>query len=175
MPYSHGLTLIELMIMVVVATILLGIGIPALGHLVEHTRLTTTTNQLLTALHVTRSEAIRRGHAVTLCTSKDGFTCTSDTLWHEGWLLYENPTRTGHPSSPEAILQVENGWADQNVTATSNQPVSQYITYDGLGQSKRLSGALLMGTIKICGKSDKGRAIIISSAGRPRVATLHCD
>ena len=175
MPRSQGFTLIELMVTVVVAAILLGIGMPALGHLVERTRLATTTNQFLTALHATRSEAIRRGHAVTLCTSDDGVTCTSDTHWHEGWLLYEKPTSTDQPPGPDSILRVANGWTGPNVAATGNQPVSQHITYNGLGRSKRLSGALLMGTVRICGKSDQGRAIIISSAGRPRATALQCD
>ncbi|WP_017926230.1 GspH/FimT family pseudopilin [Thioalkalivibrio sp. HL-Eb18] len=173
MSCSRGFTLVELMVTLLVASILLGIGAPAFGNLVEQTRLTTTTNQFLTTLHMTRSEAIRRGSLVTLCTSADGATCT-DTSWDAGWILFANPGRIDQPTGPDRILRVGNAWTGANVTVSGNQPVSQNISYNALGQSERLSGALLMGTVSICSTGDEGRAIIISSAGRPRVATADC-
>ncbi|WP_038053015.1 GspH/FimT family pseudopilin [Thioalkalivibrio sp. ALJ1] len=173
MSCSRGFTLVELMVTLLVASILLGIGAPAFGNLVEQTRLTTTTNQFLTTLHITRSEAIRRGGLVTLCTSTDGATCT-DTSWDAGWILFANPGRSNQPSDPNRILRVGNGWTNPSIAVTGNQPVSQHISYNPLGQSERLSGALLMGTVSICADSSEGRAIVISSAGRPRVAAADC-
>ncbi|WP_026279882.1 GspH/FimT family pseudopilin [Thioalkalivibrio sp. ALJ16] len=174
MERSRGFTLVELMVTLLVASILLGIGVPAFGSLVEQTRLTTSTNQFLTTLHMARSEAIRRGHLVTLCTSNDGNTCTSGADWDAGWILYANPARTEQPPDPASILRAGNAWTDSNVAVAGNQPVSQHISYNALGQSERLSGALLMGTVTVCTGNGEGRAIIISSTGRPRVDTADC-
>lgn len=173
MPHMRGFTLVELMVTLLVASILLGIGVPAFSNLAEQTRLTTTTNQFLANLHMTRSEAIRRGALVTLCTSTDGATCT-DTNWDAGWILFANPGRSNQPTDPDSILRVGNAWTDPSIAVTGNQPVSQHISYNPLGQSERLSGALLMGTVTICATGAEGRAIVISSAGRPRVATTDC-
>ncbi|WP_019626002.1 GspH/FimT family pseudopilin [Thioalkalivibrio sp. ALJT] len=174
MEHLRGFTLVELMITLLVASILLGVGIPAFASLVENTRLTTTTNQFLTTLHMTRSEAIRRGHLVSLCTSTDGTTCTSGSTWDAGWILYANPGRAHQPNGPDSILRVGHAWTDSTIAVAGNQPVSQHISYNALGQTERLSGALLMGTLSICAQSSEGRAIIISSAGRPRVTTTNC-
>ncbi|WP_051076165.1 GspH/FimT family pseudopilin [Thioalkalivibrio sp. ALJ24] len=154
---------------------LLKLGAPAFGNLVEQARLTATTNQFLTTLHMVRSEAIRRGTMVSLCASADGATCTSGADWDGGWLLYANPARSGQPSGPDSILRVGTAWTDPSVTVTGNQPVSRYISYNAIGQSERLSGALLMGTISICAGSNEGRTIVISSSGRPRTSDTHCD
>ena len=173
MPHTRGFTLVELLVTLLVASILLGIGAPAFGNLVEQTRLTTTTNQFLTTLHMTRSEAIRRGALVTLCTSTDGATCTG-TSWDAGWILFANPSRANQPSGPDSILRIGSAWTNPSIAVTGNQPVSQRVSYNALGQTERLSGALLMGTITICATGAEGRAIVISSAGRPRVATTGC-
>lgn len=174
MRHLLGFTLVELMVTLLVASILLGIGVQAFGNLIEQTRLTTTTNQFLTALHLTRSEAIRRGHLVTLCTSTDLATCSDGPNWDQGWILYANPARSDQPPDPDSILRVGNQGTHSSVAIIGNLPVSQRVNYNGLGRSERLSGALLMGTVSICAQGDAGRAIVISSAGRPRVETTTC-
>lgn len=174
MRHLRGFTLVELMVTLLVASVLLGIGVPAFGNLIDQSRLTTTTNQFLTALHLTRSEAIRRGHLVTLCTSTDLASCSSGPNWDRGWILFSNPGRSDQPPDPDSILRVGNQGIHSSVAIIGNQPVSKRVNYNGLGRSERLSGALLMGTVTLCAHGDEGRAIVISSAGRPRVETTTC-
>jgi type IV fimbrial biogenesis protein FimT len=175
METARGFTLVEVLVTLLVASILLAVAGPAFSNLVEQGRLTTTTNQLLTTLHMTRSEAIRRGHLVTLCTSTNGTACSASQGWDAGWILYANPNGAEQPPGPESILRTGNAWTSANLAVTGNQPVSQHISYNALGQSERLSGALLMGTVRVCGNSGEGRAIIISSYGRPRTAAATCE
>lgn len=61
---QNGFTLIELMIVLVVAGVLLAIGIPSFQQMIKSNRLTVTTNELIGAINFARSEAAKRGRAV---------------------------------------------------------------------------------------------------------------
>jgi type IV fimbrial biogenesis protein FimT len=65
----NGFTLLELMSTVLLASILLGIGIPNLLQFVRNNRMAAATNDLVGAIHLARSEAITRRSSVTLCAS----------------------------------------------------------------------------------------------------------
>ena len=61
---QSGFTLIELMVSIVVATILVTVGIPSFASLFESTRLSTESNNLIVAMNLARSEAVKRGSEV---------------------------------------------------------------------------------------------------------------
>src|SRR3569623_1933222 len=63
----RGFTLVELLIVLGVGSILLAIAVPGYGFLVNNNRLATVTNDLVTVLHLARTEAIRRGVRETVC------------------------------------------------------------------------------------------------------------
>ncbi|HQS02358.1 MAG: hypothetical protein B7Y07_08470 [Halothiobacillus sp. 24-54-40] len=63
---AQGFTIIELMITLTVAAILLAIAIPSFNYLTVSSKLTTTANDLVTAIGVARSEAIKRNAVVNL-------------------------------------------------------------------------------------------------------------
>ncbi|WP_018994525.1 GspH/FimT family pseudopilin [Thioalkalivibrio sp. ALJ2] len=167
-----GLTLVELMVTLVAFAVLIGIAAPAFGNLVEQNRVTSATNSFLATLHLARSEAIRRGSPVTLCTSQDGATCSAAIDWDGGWLLYQNAALATQPPGPDAIVRV--GQEAPRVEIAGNTPTRHYISFDALGQSQQLSGAWLMGTVSVCAGEGSGRAIVLSNTGRPRVGEATC-
>src|SRR5690606_4998127 len=59
--YIGGFTLLELMFALTVLGILLGIAVPSFITLTQNSRVTTQTNELVSAHNLARSEAIRRG------------------------------------------------------------------------------------------------------------------
>ena len=61
-----GFTLIELMVGVAIMGILLMVGVPSFQSAVASSRLTTSTNDVVSALALARTEAIRRGARVTV-------------------------------------------------------------------------------------------------------------
>jgi len=65
---SHGFTIIELMITLVVAAILLTIAIPSFTYLTVSNRLTTTANELVNRLALARSDAIKRNALIRIAT-----------------------------------------------------------------------------------------------------------
>lgn len=62
-----GMTLIELIVTVSIAAILLTLGVPSFQTLITNNRLSVASNDLLFALNVAKSEAIRRNASVRFC------------------------------------------------------------------------------------------------------------
>jgi len=79
--YARGFTLLELIITIGIFAIIAGFAIPGFQNLIEANRVTTQTNNLLSALKTARSEAVRQGGPVTLAAMDGDF--------NEGWCLYE--------------------------------------------------------------------------------------
>jgi type IV fimbrial biogenesis protein FimT len=171
MPREHGFTLIELMVTLAVAAILVTVAVPGLTGLVEEQRVITTTNRFITALHLTRSEAVRRGTRVTLCASTDGQTCNSPDDYSGGWMVLEGPAPGAALDGAQDVIRVFSG--HPSLTVIGNQGVPGYISYVATGETRRLNGALQMGTVEICG-GERARRVIISSMGRPRVEPADC-
>jgi type IV fimbrial biogenesis protein FimT len=64
MERYRGFTLLELMVTLAVLAILITVGIPAFGDMVQNNRVTAQTNELVSALNTARSEAVKRGRNV---------------------------------------------------------------------------------------------------------------
>ncbi len=97
---SHGFTLLELMVTVLVLGVLLGAGVPAFFETIRSNRATADTNELVTALSIARSEAVRRGARITLCGSSNGTSC--DGAWGQRWMLFVDSAATDD-AAPSAI------------------------------------------------------------------------
>ncbi|MCF1439660.1 MAG: GspH/FimT family pseudopilin [Candidatus Thiodiazotropha taylori] len=80
MKGTKGFTLIELMMAVVIAAILLSVGIPAFLTLSERTSVSTTSNEMLAALLLARSEAVRQESNTTFTPSGNGWQVDTGVL-----------------------------------------------------------------------------------------------
>ena len=173
MRREAGLTLVELLVAIAVLGVLLAIGVPAFGNFAVDSRLSAATNRFVAAIHVARSEAVRRNARVTLCPSIDGVFCATGGDWDQGWIVFSDLDGTGERDPGEPILTVGQSTSG-GVQITGNTPVRHYISYVGLGATRRASGALQMGTVTLCAGTE-GRQVIISRTGRPRVQHGGCD
>ena len=81
----RGFTLIELMIVVSIASVLMVIGLPEMGDFLKNSRLTEKNNAFAAALNFSRSEAITRNNNVFI-TSHDA--TVSGDAWGKGWDIW---------------------------------------------------------------------------------------
>lgn len=166
MNADKGFTLIELLVTLAVAVIVLMVAVPNFRAFVQQNRLATTTNTIVTALNLTRSEAVRRGARVTLCKSADGQTCTSSGNWDQGWIVFSDPDSNGEVGGASIIRMHAGLHADQTLTGSSD--VAGYISYAASGQSRMLNDSFQAGTLTLCERGGIGRSIILSAGGRVR-------
>ena len=163
----HGFTLLELMVTLAVAAVVLTLGVPSFQALIRSNRLTTLTNELVGALHLTRSEAIKRNHRVTLCKSANGAQCASgDQGYEQGWIVFDDPNNNATVDSGETIIRVFAA-APAGMTLTGNTNVAHYISYTATGTSHLVSNAFQAGTLTVC-LTPEARDIVINSVGRVR-------
>ncbi len=90
---ARGFTLMELMIVLTLAAIVLALGAPSFNDFRRNNRLTSTANDMLAAVQLARSEAIKRQTSVSLCASNnpragDAATCSTGNF--TGWVVFED-------------------------------------------------------------------------------------
>lgn len=170
-PGTLGFTLVEIMVVLAIASILLGAGIPAFIHLVRSVKLSTATNDLLGSILLARSEAAKRHARAVVCKSTDGASCAQAGGWEQGWIVFHDANNNGTTDPDETIVsRVQALPTDLHLSGNLN--VARYLSYAPTGESKLISGAFQAGTITLCNPSLRGgeaRTIIINSSGRPRV------
>lgn len=95
---TKGFTLLELMLVLVIFGILVGVGVPAMGNFFRNARMSAAANDLLAAMYVARTEAIKRRTPVTLCTStnpNDADPACGATDVLNGWFVFVDNNNNG--------------------------------------------------------------------------------
>jgi type IV fimbrial biogenesis protein FimT len=77
--------MVELMVTVGLLVVLMSVAVPSFQATIQGNRITTSANDVVAALQFARSEAVRRGVNVTLCSSSDQSTCSG--AWTDGWVV----------------------------------------------------------------------------------------
>ncbi|MCF6190441.1 MAG: GspH/FimT family pseudopilin [Cocleimonas sp.] len=86
---SAGFTLIELIITISIAAILMSMAVPSYKNMIDSNRLSTGTNEFISALILARSEALKRSQNVRVCTSADSTNCSAaETDFGKGWVVF---------------------------------------------------------------------------------------
>lgn len=101
-----GFTLLDLMTTIVVLGILLTVGVPTFASIVRNNRISASTNELVVSLTYARSEAMKRGDIVTVCSSVDQAACAGSNDWANGWIVFVDLNRDGARDVTEQLLQV---------------------------------------------------------------------
>ncbi len=84
---QSGFTLIEIIVTVSIATILMSIAIPNYTAMIKNNKVTAITNELISAMILARSEALKRKNNVSVCASVNQVAC-SGTDFSTGWIVY---------------------------------------------------------------------------------------
>lgn len=159
----RGFTLIELLVTMAVLAIVLAIAIPSFQGMVNRNRLASATNDLVSAMAIARSEAIKRATRVTIASDD----------WNAGWQMFVDTGAVGDASDAgDTVLQVHQTTSSAAASITPDDNFSSYISYLPSGASSG-NGGLGSGSYEVC-KSGESRVISISNTGRVSTAAGTC-
>jgi type IV fimbrial biogenesis protein FimT len=107
---QRGFTLYELLIGVLIAGIVLGIGVPSLVDFSRNSRIVATANEFVSAVHLARGEAVTRKQGLTLCLSANPVAavpvCTTDgSVTAGGYFVWVDSDADAVADNDEQILQ----------------------------------------------------------------------
>ena len=156
------------MVAITVLAVLLGVGLPSFFDFVRNNRLTAQTNDFVNALNLTRSEALKRADAVTICASSDGATCSGSANWSTGWIVFADPNANGTLDGSEVAIQQ---WPGTTGGITLNALARTFIQYTGTGMS---NGTETFSLLKPGCQGNHARQIAISITGRVSSSTVAC-
>lgn len=171
MRKESGITLLELLIALAVASVLLSAGVPGFRNVILDNRLVSQANEFVTAVNLARSSAVRYQRNATVCASANFDaavpTCAAGTDWSTGWIVWVDKDRDGATAANE-VVAVNGPLAD--ATTFSSTAVSAF-TYDALG-----FGVTAGDVLTLCdGRSgETGRVISVNNVGRTSVARQVC-
>lgn len=161
---ATGATLLEAMITLVIVAILMSLGIPGMIDFVRNARRDSQVSDLVVALNYARSEAIKRGHQVTLCPSLDGHNCNGDMLWETGWIVFADPNTNGIVDNGELVMRAREATSSGGTVRSGKRR----LTYQRDGFSTGFND-----TLRVCDQrgTAEARSVIVSMQGRVRVAS----
>lgn len=131
---QRGVTLIELMITVAILAIVTMIAAPALQTTLSTRAVSSSSEDLSSAMRLARSEAMKRGLPVAVCAVSDpndsAASCLTDGDWSTGWVVFLDRDASGSIGAADSIVKVyspERGVASITATAASGNPVAVFL------------------------------------------------
>lgn len=120
----RGLTLVELMVVIVVFAVLAAMAAPSFFSLTERWRVRQVSEALQSTLFFARSEAIKNGGNIVVqrLTRADNAACTgggSVADWDCGWIVCSDTNNNGSCDAAEGVLQRYDAPPGVQVTRTS--------------------------------------------------------
>lgn len=159
-----GFTLVELMITVAIVVVLATIAVPSFVTLLTNNRISAQVNEMVSSINLARSEAVKRGHGVSLCASSDGATC-SGLDFGIGWIVFDDANANAQIDGAEIIRSFAALSGDTNATFTAS---AANLTFLGMGRPV----GVFAGTVAtVCPPAggDYCRFLCVNTQGRPRV------
>jgi type IV fimbrial biogenesis protein FimT len=127
-----GYTMMELLMSLAIVAILAAIAIPSFKYVTSSNRIATEVNGLLGDMLFARSEAVKEGQSVTVCSSSDGLNCSGSDNWQNGWIVFLDTNGDKVRQNSEAIVRVQPAFSGTDSFVSSN-PAFNAITYNRLG------------------------------------------
>lgn len=173
MKNLFGFTLIELMVTLAVGIFILAIGVPSFMNMMSSSRAAGYANDLVGALQVARSEAVKRGLEAALCASKDQSSCTGASDWNKGWLVFRDDDGDGVPDAGETVVKVWSIPVNEQDTLIFESGVPSVIGFDASGANTLGTDTDLAFKTGEC-HGTQGRRIRVSRMGRTSLTHETC-
>ncbi len=151
---SRGFTLIELLVALSIAAILFMWVLPVQQDFFLKNKLSARTEEIISALHYARSQAILLGQPLILAPQSEN--------WSSGMLLFIDLNDNHvYDSSDKLIFQWQ--WQEKDLDLLWNGLYENYLLFTPIGLN-----SVLGGTFYVCSKNS-GKKILMNRLGRVRV------
>lgn len=165
---TQGFTLIEMMMVVAMLGVLMIVGVPTYRGMMVTSEVVDTTNDLIVALKRARSEAMKRGRDVRVCSSVDGKACSGAAgNWIKGWLVFVDLDNDGQVDEGDGELV----WVkqmDSKTQLTINPISANFDAFVDYSYTGTLAGGVAGGFYICSGFAEGGyprREVTISVSG----------
>lgn len=169
---KRGFTLIELLVTITVLVILLAIAAPSFQSMASRNRLTSETNNLVSALAIARSEAIKRGRVVTICKTSNpdaaSPTCAVGANWADGWIVFTDGSTRGTIDPADLRLKIQQPVSANGPTITPTNGFANFVSYAGAGAaviSNNIREVPTQGSFTLC-LNGVSRVVDVGLSGR---------
>jgi len=173
-----GYNLLELMVTLVIASMVLGIGIPSFTQFLANNRMAAAANDLVTSIHTARTEAVKRRQPVTLCASSNWSDAAPacDLAGGTGWIVFIDANADASVDGGDTVVQTHAPPA-QGINLAVDAAAARYIQFGANGFPQQAAAGPAITNIQLCderGNADTGggiaagRWIQIGPTGRPQ-------
>ncbi len=172
MKRNRGFTLVELMITLIVMGVVIFIAVPNFADLIRSNRMTTSSNELVIAMQIARSEAVKRGENVEVCArASDGSqSCSGDAdTWPDGWLVWHDADDDSTLDSGEVIRAWSPLAEDLDINVGSAA-----IAFDNQGFSMGSGTVSYVLQPDGCPSGEERVTVSVGSTGRPDSTRSTC-
>lgn len=106
MQKQLGFSVIELMLTLVIAAIILGVGMPAFAHMIKQTSSVAAGNRLTGLINYIRGEAVQKGKIITLCGTEDFRKCMRSRDWGNRLMVFNDHDFDRELDKDEQLLRL---------------------------------------------------------------------
>ncbi len=180
MSKHAGFSIIELMIVIAIASVLAAVALPALKDWQRNANRTAAVTTLLASVHLARSEAVKRNSRVAICPSDDAAAvdaaCSGNKDFADGWIVFvdaNNDLDHGDDADEEVLAAVTAINTNFSVM-TTNGETGLYYRPNGRMVT---SGNNDTTDFNVCDDrgADQGRVVSITNSGRPQSGVAAAD
>ena len=166
----RGYTILELMLAIGIVGVIAGFAVPSFLSTVRINRTVSANNDLVSAMALARSEAIKRGSRVTVCPSPDQLSCNNSGLWEQGWIVFVDPANPGVADVGEEFLRV---WLplEGGTTIRAGGAFANFVSFIASGETR--GGAGNTDSFSVCDQravAADGRTITVGLIGYAKTA-----
>lgn len=167
-----GFTLVECIITIAIAAVALSFAIPSFISTIQNNYAITLSQELINALQLARSEAIKRNSPVSVCATRDQNFNQCGSNWNNGWLIFVDPSGNGTYGAGSTLLKTYTPTgSNANILPT---PSLSAATYNAAGFATSNTSNMRFQISAAGCTGDHVRNITISFTGHLTVTKTNC-